>query len=301
MTAEHERRVRAWPSTANRGPSIDPPEVVDATLFRMVEESFRMVARPAVWSETCNGSRGNSPRSVSFALWPYCLEHMIRVVIVAGDAEHHHLRDTLERDPNVTIVGHARSSRELQDIINELHPQVIVADAAILHAGDSGLPRPAAMNDTVMIAAAPELDRRFRQQITVRIRGRLVVVPMDEIDLIRASGSYADVVTNGRCFTIRASLGALEADLDPAKFMRVHRSVIVHLRRIESFRRLSSGDGELYMACGARVRVSRRRCQALTRWLGVQAPERRRAHSRGGEHDRALQHDVHPGADVRGA
>jgi len=103
----------------------------------------------------------------------------------------------------------------------------------------------------------------------VRVGKRLVAVNVEDIDLIRASGAYADIFAKGRQYTMRASLRVLETRLDPERFIRVHRSVIVPIDRIEWFRRLGNGDGELQTITGQRAPVSRARRPALERRLGL--------------------------------
>jgi two-component system LytT family response regulator len=63
----------------------------------------------------------------------------------------------------------------------------------------------------------------------------------------------------------------LEDRLDPQKFMRVHRSMIVRLDLVEALHRGTGGDYEVQLKGGARVKVSRSRREALERWLGVLA------------------------------
>ncbi|HEY0991882.1 MAG TPA: LytTR family DNA-binding domain-containing protein, partial [Kofleriaceae bacterium] len=66
---------------------------------------------------------------------------------------------------------------------------------------------------------------------------------------------------------VRQSLAALEAQLDPARFIRIHRGAMVNIARI---RELHHGAGELVVVLhsGERLPVSRRRREALERLLG---------------------------------
>ena len=79
----------------------------------------------------------------------------------------------------------------------------------------------------------------------------------DRIDYIAASGPYAEIVVGGRRHVVRETMQSLEDNLDPARFMRVHRSAIVPLDRVETLFRGAGGDYELQLKNGARVRVSR--------------------------------------------
>jgi two-component system LytT family response regulator len=61
----------------------------------------------------------------------------------------------------------------------------------------------------------------------------------------------------------------LEERLDPAKFMRVHRSVIVPLDRVAALLKAAGGDYDVQMRNGTKLKVSRSRREELERRLGV--------------------------------
>jgi hypothetical protein len=88
-------------------------------------------------------------------------------------------------------------------------------------------------------SAAP---RPYLERIAVQMRWKMRVDPVEEIEYISASGVYAELHTTGSRHLIRESLQALEEQLDPAEFMRIHRSEIVRLDRVEMLLR---GTGEL--------------------------------------------------------
>ena len=79
-----------------------------------------------------------------------------------------------------------------------------------------------------------------------------------EIDWIQAEDYYAAVHARGKRHLIRESLTTLEGRLDPAAFLRVHRSAIVRLDRVRELRS-ESGESVLVLRDGTRIPVSRRR------------------------------------------
>ncbi|MEO8335666.1 MAG: LytTR family DNA-binding domain-containing protein [bacterium] len=109
----------------------------------------------------------------------------------------------------------------------------------------------------------------YLQRLAVEIRGTVRPVLVQDVDYITSDGPYAELHVAGRRHVIRETMQTLEERLDPSKFMRVHRSVIVRLDLIESLERGAGGDGELRLKGGARLRVSRTRREALERWLGL--------------------------------
>jgi two-component system LytT family response regulator len=121
-----------------------------------------------------------------------------------------------------------------------------------------------AVREGVERGATPYLER-----VAVEMRGKVRSVPVDEIDFIVASGPYAELHVGDRRHLIREAMQTLEERLDPARFMRVHRSVIVRLALVDTLHRGGGGDYEVQLRGGMRIRVSRSRREALERWLGV--------------------------------
>jgi two-component system LytT family response regulator len=134
----------------------------------------------------------------------------------------------------------------------------------VLQAG-GGAPVPNESSAAPAPAAAP----RYLERIAVEVRGKVRPVPVAQIDFITAAGPYAELHVGGHRYVIREAMQTLEERLDPEKFMRVHRSVIVRLELVETLHRGAGGDYEVQLRGGGRLRVSRSRREALERWLGV--------------------------------
>jgi two-component system LytT family response regulator len=86
-----------------------------------------------------------------------------------------------------------------------------------------------------------------------------LVLDAEEIDWIQAEDYCAAVHARGRRHVIRESLTSLERRLDPAGFVRVHRSAIVRLDRVRELRSRGPGGGFVILRDGTRLPVSRRR------------------------------------------
>ncbi len=111
----------------------------------------------------------------------------------------------------------------------------------------------------------------YLERIPVEVQGTIRPVPVGDIDYILASGPYAELVVAGRRHLVREAMQVLEDRLDPNRFMRIHRSVIVRLDLVEGLRRGAGGDGEVLLKGGQKLRVSRTRREALERWLGMES------------------------------
>ena len=107
------------------------------------------------------------------------------------------------------------------------------------------------------------------ERIPVETRGKVRVVPVSDIHYITSDGPYAELHTAERVHLIRESMQALEEQLDPERWMRVHRSVIIRLDLIDVLHKAGGGDYEVQLKTGARLRVSRARREALERRRGV--------------------------------
>jgi two-component system, LytTR family, response regulator len=107
-----------------------------------------------------------------------------------------------------------------------------------------------------------------RERLVARLGDRSTVIAVADIDWIEAQDYCAAVHVGDAVHVVRHSLTALEAELDPAQFVRIHRGAMVNLARI---RELHHGGGELAVVLhsGARLPVSRRRREALERLLGA--------------------------------
>jgi two-component system, LytTR family, response regulator len=142
---------------------------------------------------------------------------------------------------------------------------------------DSGRPTaPAASTapaaPTEAAANAPASSRGaspYLERIAVEMRGKVRVVPVSQIEYITASGPYVELHTSERAYLIREAIHSLEERLDPERFLRIHRSIIVRVDLIDTFHRGAGGDYEVQLKSGARLRVSRSRREELERRLGV--------------------------------
>jgi len=89
------------------------------------------------------------------------------------------------------------------------------------------------------------------------LTGRTILLPADEIDWIETHGNYLKVHTGRESHLIRGTMQSLETKLDPEKFVRVHRSVIVNVEKIKEIYPRSNGDQDLVLQNGRQLMLSR--------------------------------------------
>jgi two-component system LytT family response regulator len=105
--------------------------------------------------------------------------------------------------------------------------------------------------------------------LTLKDGARAVFLREDEIDWIEAQDYYVEIHAGSAAHLHRETLQDLEARLDPARFVRIHRSAIVRIDRIRQLQALPSGDAAVILRDGTELRVSRSRREAIRAVLGM--------------------------------
>jgi two-component system LytT family response regulator len=109
----------------------------------------------------------------------------------------------------------------------------------------------------------------YLTQFMVRIGERRLLIPVNEVGLIRANHDYVMLHRGTRTYLLRDTISSLEYKLDRALFCRVHRSAIVAASHVREVRSLDSGDFIIRLADGSEMRASRRYRDQIRR-LGLQ-------------------------------
>jgi two-component system LytT family response regulator len=111
-------------------------------------------------------------------------------------------------------------------------------------------------------------ERRFLTRLPVRVDGRLLVLDLADVDWIGAANNYVALYVGSREFLVRGTIGQLERELDPARFVRIHRSAIVKVDRIRELSPLTHGDFAVVLKDGTQLTMSRGYRSRLLRSIG---------------------------------
>jgi two-component system, LytTR family, response regulator len=149
-------------------------------------------------------------------------------------------------------LSRARERAQSENVVR-LHEQLL----ALLQSGSATVAQPP-------VDSAP----KYLDRIAVQMRGKVRVVRVAQIDCITAAGPYVDLHVGNHRLVIRESLQTLSERLDPAMFLRIHRSTIVRLDLIETLLRHEGSEYEVQLKNGVRLRVGRSRLEALEKRLG---------------------------------
>ena len=96
------------------------------------------------------------------------------------------------------------------------------------------------------------------ERFLVRKLGKEFLVAARDIEWLQASGNYVNLHVRGRDYPLRATMAGIEDRLDPARFLRVHRSYLVNLDHLAEIEPLETGDARLTMRDGTSIPCSRR-------------------------------------------
>lgn len=105
--------------------------------------------------------------------------------------------------------------------------------------------------------AAPPADRPWAREFWVPNRGELTRVDVTDIDRIEAERDYMRLHAGSRSWLIHETIANLEARLDPADFLRIHRSAIVRRDRIRRLVHDGQGNWSAELAGGQTLRIGR--------------------------------------------
>ena len=208
------------------------------------------------------------------------------------------LRQMLADHADVEIVGEAEHVEQARELTRAERPDLILLDVRMPGADGFALvdslhltPRPyvifvtayaehavqafdaAAMDyllkpfDDERLARALERARagiarrgpvRNLDRFAVVFGRRTRYVPAGDVDWIEGSGNYAKLHVGRETHLVRSTLAALESELDPTRFARVHRSVIVALDRVRELQSLGGGEYRVVLRDGTQVPMSQR-------------------------------------------
>jgi two-component system, LytTR family, response regulator len=218
-------------------------------------------------------------------------------VLIADDepAARRGVRQLLAAFPAFTVAGECRDGREVLAALDAMRPDVLFLDIQMPEIDGFEVIRrrtPGKMPAVVFLTAydqfairafeaealdyllKPVSEARFGatiERLTRRLRnGREehlvvatprgeVVLPLGEIDWIEAADNYARIWSGGRGYLLRQSLAELEERVRPHGFARAHRRALVRIAGVRALLAGKAGELVAVLACGAKVRVSRRR------------------------------------------
>ncbi|MFL5561001.1 MAG: LytR/AlgR family response regulator transcription factor [Gemmatimonadaceae bacterium] len=152
------------------------------------------------------------------------------------------------------MVNHRRLGAAVRDLVAPDSGQARLPNASGAESGDD--------------PTELEIGERGVERVLVRMHDRLKVIPVTAIDWIAAEGNYVRIIAGKDHPLHRSTLAEFETRLDPARFVRVHRSAIVNVERVRELREVSRGEYAAVLTDGTKLKVSRARRPRLELLLG---------------------------------
>jgi two-component system LytT family response regulator len=109
---------------------------------------------------------------------------------------------------------------------------------------------------------------KFLERLVIKSSGRIYFLETNEIDWIQAEGNYVSVHTGKKSHLLRETISSLENQLDPKKFLRIHRSAIVRIDRIKELQPWFHGEYHIVLHDGTQLTLSRNYRDRLQEALG---------------------------------
>jgi Response regulator of the LytR/AlgR family len=116
-------------------------------------------------------------------------------------------------------------------------------------------------NGEVELETSPSLATRF----VVRRNDKLTMLRADDVDWVEGASNYVNLHVKSSEYRLRVSIRSLMERLDPAMFVRIHKSTIVNVDRIREVQPWFSGDYVAILQDGRQLRVSRTFAPSLLR------------------------------------
>ena len=105
--------------------------------------------------------------------------------------------------------------------------------------------------------------KTYLTRLMVKLTNRVILLKVSDIDWIEADGNYAKLHVGSKSHLLREKMQELEEQLDPNKFVRIHRSIIVNLERVKEMHPHFNGDFIVVLDSGAQLKLSRSRREIL--------------------------------------
>lgn len=104
---------------------------------------------------------------------------------------------------------------------------------------------------------------QYLSRLLIKSSGRVFFLKTDEIDYVRAEDYYVKLHVGRKGHLLRETMNEMETKLDPAKFLRIHRSTIVNIERIRELQQHFNGEYIVVLHDGTEHKLSRSRREQL--------------------------------------
>jgi two-component system LytT family response regulator len=122
--------------------------------------------------------------------------------------------------------------------------------------------------DATALAATARPSGQFLERIVVKDGAKVTLVPTAKLDYAEALDDYVSLATEGKKLLKQQTISSLQAALDPAVFVRIHRSFLVNFERVSRIEPYGKESRVAVLGNGAKLPVSRTGYERLKRIMG---------------------------------
>jgi two-component system LytT family response regulator len=105
------------------------------------------------------------------------------------------------------------------------------------------------------VAARPP--GKMLERVLIRHEGRVHVLPMERIDFVEAQDDYLEFMCGGKRYRKQQTMADLESQIDPTRFVRVHRSFIMNIERLARIDLYGKDSWLAILSDGSKLPMSR--------------------------------------------
>jgi two-component system, LytTR family, response regulator len=151
----------------------------------------------------------------------------------------------------------------LKPVMRERFAQTLARARERLHADGGGTGDNREMVSLLQSIAAPP---KYLTRIAMRTAGRISFVNVDEILWMQAAENYVQLHLKHTRHMLHVPINTLESSLDPAMFLRIHRSFIVNVREIQELETGAHGEYVVVLKGGGQLGSGRTYHDKIKRW-----------------------------------
>lgn len=118
-----------------------------------------------------------------------------------------------------------------------------------------GVPMPSVA--TASLAASARAPETYAERIVVKDGARVHIIPIDKLDYVEAQDDYVAIHSQKKNYLKQQTISSLEMQLDPRRFLRIHRSMIVNLERVAKIEPYTKDSRVAVLIDGTQLPVSR--------------------------------------------
>ena len=122
--------------------------------------------------------------------------------------------------------------------------------------------------DAAALAATARPAGQFLERIVVKDGTKVTLVPTAKLDYVEALDDYVSLATEGKKLLKQQTISSLEAALDPAVFVRIHRSFVVNFERVSRIEPYGKESKVAVVGNGVKLPVSRAGYERLRKVMG---------------------------------